>query len=105
MNKKLKQGLEWKGIPLHLISSRHNTPEFLFISDSRDSEPELGFDADQCIKMHHKFTWANIAASIGLFPSTSAAKAAGWNHPIEPGFNEAFFSKSDGAPLFVFILK
>jgi hypothetical protein len=55
--------------------------------------------------MHPKFNWANIAATIELFSSVGVAKKSGWDIPIEDGFTEAFFSKSDGTPLFVFIIK
>lgn len=106
--KKIKQGCSWKGIPLHLISNRNGTPIFNFVSEKlKDSDDLglLGFDQENNISMHEKFTWANIASRIGLFPSVSAAKNSGWHIPIEDGYTEAFFSRSDGTPLFVFIVK
>lgn len=106
--KKIKQGCSWKGIPLHLISNRNGTPTFQFVSerfkDLSDLE-FLGFDTENIISMHEKFTWANIASHIGLFPSVSVAKNSGWHIPIEEGYTEAFFCRSDGTPLFVFIMK
>jgi hypothetical protein len=110
MNKKIKQGTAWKGIPLIAISNKHNTPTFNFISEELQKSDCLEYlafnkDKDKCIIMHSKFNWANIAANIGLFPSSGAAKKSGWDFPIEFGFTEAFFSRSDGTPLFVFIMK
>ena len=106
--KRLKKATEWRGFPLHMISKRNNTPEVHFVSESLLDSPDLeslGFNRDSCIPMHEKFTWAQIVAHIGLFSSAGEARRAGWAIPIEPGFNVAFFSSSNGAPLFVFILK
>jgi hypothetical protein len=107
MNKKLKQGTAWRGVPLWVIADRHKTPTINFVSEqfnNPDAWKEIGFD-DDCVVMHSKFTWANIAAHIGLFPSAGAAKKSGWNIPIDDGYSEAFFTRSDGTPLFVFIMK
>jgi hypothetical protein len=109
MNRKLRQGLEWKGVPLSVICDRHGTPTFSFVSENVSSEQAelLGFGNvnSKHITMHPKYTWANIASDIGLFPSVSMAKNAGWNVPIENGYSEAFFSRADGTPLFVFVFK
>jgi len=114
MNKKLEKGLAWRGVPLFSIIEKYLSPQyrptvsvFNFISQKFvDSEDLilLGFDDDNIV-MHEKYNWSNIAATIGLFPSAGAAKKAGWQIPIEDGYSEAVFSKSDGTPLFVFILK
>lgn len=116
MNKKLEKGLSWRGVPLFSIIDPENWPKlsrmtslrtFNFISEKFvDSENLIlmGFDSNNIV-MHEKFNWSNIAATIGLFSSAGAAKKAGWQIPIEDGYSEAFFSKSDGTPLFVFILK
>jgi len=108
MNKKLKQGVAWRGIPLKIISDRHKTHTFNFISERFNNPDDLnayGFDDVECVVMHSKFNWANISATIGLFPSVGIAKKSGWDIPIDDGFTEAFFSRSDGTPLFVFIMK
>ena len=108
MNKKLRNGIAWKGEPLENIRIRHNTPCFNFVIEGLNHSTQdlhnLGFD-ENVITLHHKATWANIVSEIGLFASVTAAKGAGWNIPLEEGFNEAFFTKSDGTPLFVFIMK
>jgi len=101
MNKKIHQGLQWKGVPLNVIVEKHGTPSFSFATE--ETKNEDGFEG--AILMHPKFNWANIGATIGLFPSVGIAKKSGWDVPIEQGFSEAFFSKSDGTPLFVFIYK
>ena len=104
MNKKLKNGLAWRGEPLENIRSRNNCPCFEFVIDGAELNPsDVGFDNPK--QLHSKATWANIAAEIGVFASASVAKGSGWNLPLEKGFTEAFFSKSDGTPLFVFIIK
>lgn len=108
MNKKLRNGLSWRGEPLENIRARHNARCFNFVSESlqhSDDLKVLGFEDENIIWMHDKFTWANIASQIGLFASTTIAKGSGWNVALESGFAEAFFSRSDGTPLFVFILK
>lgn len=108
MNKKLRRALSWKGEPLTTFCDRHGTPSFSFVSEkfrnSSDLET-LGFDDDTCIFMHDKFTWANIVSTIGLFASAGIARKSGFDEVIEEGFSEAFFTRSDGTPLFVFILK
>jgi len=91
-----------------MISKRNNTPEINFVSEELLDSPDLealGFDRNDCIPMHSKFTWAQIVAHIGLFSSVGEARKAGWAIPLEPGFHEAFFSSSNGQPLFVFIMK
>lgn len=107
MNKKLRNALSWKGEPLFSIAERNHTPTFNFVSErfrnSSDLET-LGFDENECIFVHEKFSWANVAAHIGLFASASDARKSGWNIQLESGFTEAFFSASNGKPLFVFIL-
>jgi hypothetical protein len=105
MIKKLKNALAWRGLPLSIISDRYGNPGYQFVSKDFDSFDDYGFDKDHCIFMHDKFTWANISAMIGLFPSVSMAKNAGWNEQIEDGYSEAFFSRSDGTPLFVYVFK
>lgn len=105
MIKKLKNALAWRGFPLSAISDTYGIPGYQFVSQDFDFFDDYGFDKDQCFFMHDKFTWANIAAMIGLFPSASIAKNAGWNEQIEEGYSEAFFSRSDGTPLFVYIFK
>ena len=108
MNKKLRNALAWKGAPLFHFVNRHQTPTFNFVVSERlrnSSDLEtLGFDENDCIFVHEKFSWANVAAHIGLFASASDARKSGWNLPLEEGFTEAFFSSSNGKPLFVFIL-
>ena len=106
--KRLNKALEWKGAPLHFFSSRNGAKEFHFVSEDLLDSPDLeslGFDRDDCIPMHQKFTWAQVVSHIGLFASAGDARKSGWAIPIEPGFNEAFFNSKDGTPLFVFILK
>ncbi len=109
MNKKLKQGLAWRGFPLYVIAKKYKSSIFNFVSEkynNPDDLKDIGFDDGGCIiVMHSKFNWANIAASIGLFPSVGIAKKSGWPHQIDEGYAEAYFSKSDGTPLFVFIMK
>lgn len=95
--KKLQKATEWRGVPLSLIAERNKVPTFVFVS-SKDKDPNG-------ILMHEKFTWANVVAHIGLFNSVGTARKSGWDIPIEGGYTEAFFSKSDGTPLFVFIVK
>lgn len=105
--KKLRNALAWRGEPLFNIANRNGTPTFNFVSerfrDSFDLET-LGFDANDCIFVHDKFSWANVVAEIGLFSSAGVARKSGWNLPLDSGFTEAFFSASNGKPLFVFIL-
>ena len=103
--KKLKQALQWRGVPLQTIVDKHKTPHFNFISETTTEDESLGFSKDDSILMHSKFNWANVVATIGLFTSASVAKKNGWDISIADGYSEAFFSKSDGSPLFVFILK
>lgn len=105
MIKKLRNALTWRGFPLSTISDKYGDPGYQFVSENFDSFDDYGFDPEFCIFMHNKFTWANIAAMIGLFSSAGAAKNAGWNEPIEEGYSEAFFSRSDGTPLFVYVFK
>ena len=100
MPKKLKLGLKWRGFPLFFISQKGGIT-FQFVSEN--SEIPSDFDEDKCIRFHSKFTWANVAHSIGMFESASAARKCGWAIPIESGFNEAFFSLSNGTPIFVYI--
>ena len=95
--KKLQKATAWRGVPLSLIAERNKVPTFDFVS-STDTD-------SKAILMHEKFTWANVVSYIGLFSSVGTAKKSGWDIPIEPGYTEAFFSKSDGTPLFVFIDK
>lgn len=107
--KQLNKALSWKGLPLFQIISHYEIKpkSFHFIPENYNNTEilfDLGFDED-CIRMHNKFTWANVVSSIGVFSSVGIAKNSGWNIPIEPGYTEAFFSKSDGTPLFVFIYK
>lgn len=107
MNKKLKNALSWRGVPLYLIAERNGTPTINFVSERYNTPEELefwGFD-DVDFVMHSKFTWANIISSIGIFPSTGVARKSGWDIPIDEGYTEAFFQRSDGTPLFVFIMK
>ena len=104
--KKLKQALSWRGEPLYNIAERNKgCPTYNFVSENFEDFDEYGFDINSCTPIHSKFTWANIVSHIGLFPSTGQAKKSGWDIPIEDGYTEAFFSKSDGTPLFVFIFK
>lgn len=108
MNKKLNKALSWRGIPLSLISDRHSAPTFHFVSQDAKECCDLellGFDSSSLIIMHPKFTWANIVSHVGMFSSVGNAKKAGWVEEIEPGYTEAFLSKADGTPLFVFIAK
>lgn len=105
--KKLNQALSWKGIPLFHIWNRNELKpkSFNFIpEDFNDKEflVSLGFDED-CVKMHNRFTWANIVSYIGVFSSVGSARKSGWDIPIESGYSEAILFKSDGTPIFVFI--
>lgn len=102
--KKLKKATEWKGIPLSLIVDRHKCISHEFVSENFEDFDIMGFNQN-ALKMHKKFTWANIVANIGLFSSVGTAKKSGWDIPIESGFSEAIFWKSNGQPLFVFIFK
>jgi len=105
--KKLRLAQEWKGEPLFNIANRNGAPTLNFVSERFRNSPDLktlGFDENECIFVHDKFSWANIVAHIGLFSSAGVARKSGWNIPLESGFNEAFFTASNGQPLFVFIL-
>lgn len=108
MNKKIKQAVVWRDVPLVMIADKHNKSTFNFISEKINNPDDLesyGFDDVECILMHSKFNWSNIASIIGIFPSAGIAKKSGWDIPIDDGYTEAFFSRSDGTPLFVFIMK
>jgi len=103
--KKLKLALSWRGEPLSCIAERQNCITYNFVSEDFEDFKVYGFDISSCVLIHSKFNWANIVSHIGLFPSAGQAKKSGWDIPIENGYTEAFFSKSDGTPLFVFIFK
>ena len=109
MNKTLSVALRYQDYPLYWVCLKHNCKTFNFISESTEIADLCGFDEftsrDSVTVMHEKFTWSNIVAEIGLFKSTSEARKAGWNIPIENGYSEAVFFAKYGNPLFVFILK
>lgn len=78
---------------------------FNFVSERRLADVDLlGVEESDCQVLTKVSTWAHIVSATGIFSSISKARNAGFNVPIEPGFSEAFFSRSDGTPLFVFIL-
>lgn len=109
--KALRQGLRWVGAPLSLIVDRNQVKSgvFNFVSDDCRLNyahwfDEFGFEKEDCIFFHRKFTWANIAHEIGLFDSVSEARKRGWGIEIEQGYSEAVFQRNSGAFSFVFIL-
>lgn len=112
--KKLRKATSWKGFPLSVVADREvngTKPRSIsFVSDNmigcfHHVFDEIDFNENECIFMHSKFTWANVAGIIGLFESVGIARKSGWNVPIESGFSEAIFFLSDGTPIFVFIWK
>lgn len=103
--KTLKQATAWRGEPLFNIVERGGSKQFDFVSEDFDDFESFGFNKDSCVLMHPKFTWANVAAHIGLFPSAGQAKKNGFDIPIEPGYEEAVFIGKNGQPVFVFLFK
>ena len=83
MNKAIKKATAWRGVPLILIATRNNCQhQFNFVSERFNNPEDLklsGFQDVECIIMHPKFNWANIAATIGLFSSVGVAKKSGWH--------------------------
>lgn len=103
--KKLKNALAWRGKPLYSFVEKFGCPTYNFVSEDYEDFESLGFEKDNCILMHSKYSWANVVAEIGMFQSAGQAKKNNWDIPIEPGYAEALFTGRWGEPLFVFIFK
>lgn len=107
--KQLRKGLEFRGIPLSIISDRYDVETINLVSENIKQNyshyfDEFGFNKDECEFFHSKFTWANVAVKAGLFNSVGNARKSGWFIPIEFGYSEAIFFVGYGEPVFVYIL-